>query len=106
MKFNLSDSIPSVTGEPITMGDKPFTLRDALQQAISTDVVHEVGQAAGQVRPLSAVEIAHRVKLLRLASGSDEIEMTVEEVAQVKDLIRSTLRSAVAVPVCSALDGL
>lgn len=106
MKFDLETPMSMIDGTPMVQGgeNSPATLRNLLHMAISSNAIFtEEGPAQGSPRPLTQAEHAQRMIILQKMVGN-ELSVTAEHAAQIKDIARQGLPPALALPLCALID--
>lgn len=105
MKFDLEAPLIGIDGAPIRQhrDATAVTIRNALHMAISSAPIFMDGQAQGTARPLTPQEQMQRVMLMQAMVG-DTLEITVEQAAEIKEMVRQGLSAALSIPLAALMD--
>ncbi|WP_430256559.1 hypothetical protein [Neorhizobium sp. DAR64872/K0K18] len=105
MRINMTTEITSMSGMPVTNAKgEPMTVREALFLALETNPMEK--DASGSLRPCPPTmpELMKRIELGG-AIKDDEADLTIEQVAALKEMVRMGLAVAAALPVIAHLEG-
>lgn len=101
-KYNLNQCFESLSGEPLKLrGDEFLTLRGAMIAALEAPPIEN-----GQLRPLDVPETMSRMRIgIRLMSADAEIDLTTEEISDLKKWLTRALQPAGTIAVFAYLEG-